>query len=78
MTGPEPRSPKAGMTGMQHSGHGGGHRWMMIACCVPMLLIAVALVVSGVAGAGFIVIALACTAMMALMMAGMGHGDGDK
>lgn len=47
---------------------------MMIICCVPMLLIAVVLVVSGVANAGAIVFALVCTAMMAVMMAGMGHG----
>ena len=46
--------------------------------CIPMLLIPVVLMVSGVANAGFIVIALACTAMMALMMTGMGHGDGNK
>jgi len=50
---------------------------MMIACCVPMLLIAVALVATGVAGAGIIFIAIACTVMMALMMGGMGHGAGD-
>jgi hypothetical protein len=39
MTGLEPRSPHAGMTGEQHGAHG-GHQWMMIACCVPMLVIA--------------------------------------
>ena len=44
---------------------------MMIACCIPMLVIAVALVATGVASPGFIVVALACTAMMALMMRGM-------
>jgi hypothetical protein len=70
MTDLEPRSPHAGMPGGRH----GGHHWMMIACCVPMLLIAVVLVVSGVANAGAIVFALVCTAMMAVMMAGMGHG----
>ena len=53
-----------------HGGHG-GHGWMMIACCIPMLVIAVVLVATGVAGPGFIVVALACTAMMALMMGGM-------
>ncbi|WP_198954435.1 DUF2933 domain-containing protein [Kineosporia sp. R_H_3] len=41
-----------------------------------MLVIAVTLVVTGVANAGAIVIALVCTAMMAFMMMGMGHGDG--
>lgn len=49
----------------------GGRDWMMIACCVPMLVIAIVLVATGVAGVGFIVIAVMCTAMMALMMRGM-------
>lgn len=74
MTDLEPRSPHTGMPGDRHEGHG-GHRWMMIICCVPMLLIAVVVVVSGVANAGAIVFALVCTAMMAVMMAGMGHGE---
>lgn len=73
MTDLEPRSPHAGMVGGRHGGPS-GHHWMMIACCVPMLVIAVVLVVSGVANAGAIVFALVCTAMMAVMMAGMGHG----
>jgi hypothetical protein len=47
---------------------------MMLACCVPMLLIAFALVASGTAGAGAIFFALLCTAMMAAMMFAMpGH-----
>ena len=53
----------------------GGHGWMMIACCIPMLAIAVVLVATGVASSGFLVGALACTAMMALMMGGMGHNE---
>ena len=60
------------------SRHGGHSHWLMIACCIPMLVIAVALVATGVAGPGFIVAAIACTAMMALMMRGMSHGSGDK
>lgn len=59
----------------RHTGHG-GHRWMMIACCVPMVAIAIALVATGVVGVGFVVIALACVAMMALMHRGMSHGGG--
>ena len=80
MTGLEPGSRLADMSGGPHGGHGGhgGHRWMMVACCAPMLLIAIALVISGVANAGAIAFALACTAMMALMMAGMGHGGAPK
>lgn len=54
---------------------GRGH-WMMIACCIPMLAIAIALVASGVVGAGFIIVAVACTVMMAMMMRGMSHGGG--
>ena len=59
--------------GHQAAGHA-GHGWMMIACCIPMLVIAVALVASGVASPGVLFAAFACTAMMALMMRGMDHG----
>ena len=65
-------------TNENHTSHGPGHRghgWMMMACCIPMLAIAVALVATGVVGAGFLVTAVACTAMMALMMRGMNHGE---
>jgi len=53
---------------------------MMIACCIPMIAIAiaVALVATGVVGVGFIFGALVCTALMALMMRGMSHGDGGE
>lgn len=58
----------------RHGVHAGGHSgWLMIACCVPMLLIAGALVATGVVSASFLVFAVVCTAMMALMMRGM-HG----
>lgn len=51
-----------------------GHPLMMLVCCLPMLLIVGALVVTGVAGTGAIVYALICTAMMAAMMLFMpGH-----
>ena len=52
-----------------------GHGWMMIACCVPMLAIAVALVATGVLSVSWLVVAVICTLMMALMMRGMGHDD---
>lgn len=58
-----------------HSEHSG---WMMLACCVPMLLIAGALVVTGVAGAGIVLVAVGCTLMMYLMMRGMGQGTGGR
>ena len=68
---------------MNHDGHGGGgkHSWLMMACCVPMLLIAVVLAATGVVSWAFLLYALGCTAMMALMMRGMGgmggmHGGG--
>lgn len=48
----------------------------MIVCCVPMLAIAGVLVATGVLSAGFLFLAVGCTAMMALMMRGMGHGRG--
>ncbi len=70
----EPRTQQRHDPG--HSGHS-GHSWMMIACCIPMILIAVALVGTGVVSPGFLVVAVACTAMMALMMKGMDHGEGD-
>lgn len=55
--------------------HGHGARgWLMIACCIPMIVIVVALVATGVASAGLLVAAIACTAMMAIMMQGMDHG----
>ena len=61
---PGDRTPKSG----------GRHGLMMIACCIPMLVIAIVLVATGVVGAGFILVAVGCTAMMALMMRGMNHG----
>ena len=52
----------------QHGGHG---HWLMIACCIPMLVIAIVLVATGVANAGFIFAAIMCTAMMWMMMRAM-------
>ena len=60
-----------------HDVHRGGHGWMMIACCIPMLAIAGVLVATGVLSVGFLFLAVGCTAMMALMMRGMGHGRGN-
>ena len=55
------------------AGHG-GHRLMMIACCIPMLVVAGILVLTGVAGYQAILVALVCTVMMAAMMSGMPGG----
>ena len=54
------------------------HSWLMIACCIPMLVIALALVLTGVASPGIILAAVGCTVMMALMMRGMDHGGGSE
>ena len=59
-----------------HEGGHGGHSWMMIACCIPMLVIAIVLVATGVANAGFIFAAIICTAMMWMMMHGMSGSGG--
>ena len=54
-------------------GHRGNHGWVMMLCCVPMVVIAVALVATGVASAGFLFTAVLCVGMMAVMMRGMNH-----
>jgi hypothetical protein len=69
-TPPAAREPDSG-----HGGHS-GHGLMMIICCIPMLVIAGLLVLTGVAGSGIIVTALLCTAMMAAMMFAMPGGHG--
>ena len=61
-----------------HPGGQMGHGLLMIACCIPLLVIAIALVATGVASASFLFAAIACTAMMgltmAMMMGGMSGG----
>lgn len=69
-TRPDPQSERSG-----RHGHG---RWAMIACCIPMLVIAIVLVATGIVGAGFVFAAVACTVMMAMMMRGMSHGSGGQ
>jgi len=68
--GTHARGPAPG--GHQHGRR--GHGWMMIACCIPMLLIAGILVTTGVASPAFLVVAVGC----ALMMGGMSHGGDDR
>lgn len=61
---------------VRHAGHG----WMMLGC-VAMLVIAIVLVATGVAGVGFIFAAVMCAAMMAMMMnmmGGMGGRNGGE
>ena len=60
----------------EHAVHPAGHsahRWLMLICCIPMLAIAIALVVSGAVSVSFLLAALACPAMMFVMMREM-HG----
>jgi len=71
MTGEQRTEPRRGHA---HRGHG----WLMVACCIPMLLIAVALVATGVLGATFLLVAVACTAAMAFMMRSMPGADGGR
>ena len=73
---PATRSRDQGPGGSHGQGGHSGHGWMMIACCIPMLVIAGVLVATGAASPGFLVVAVGCTLMMALMMRGMGHGGG--
>jgi hypothetical protein len=54
-------------------GHG-GHNWMMMACCVPMIVIALGLVLAGVVSVSFLIYAVACLGMMFMMMRMMDHG----
>lgn len=56
----------------RRTGHG---HWMMIAFCLPMVVVAVVLAATGVVGYGFILVAIACLAMMAAMMGSMSHAD---
>jgi hypothetical protein len=49
----------------------GRHRWMMLACFVPLLVVAAALIFTGAVGTGSVVFAVACITMMAVMMLAM-------
>lgn len=63
------------------AGHGGrrrGHGWVMMLCCIPMVVIAVALAAAGIASITFLSTAVLCMGMMALMMRGMNHSGRGK
>ncbi|OJV78720.1 MAG: hypothetical protein BGO37_12855 [Cellulomonas sp. 73-92] len=51
-----------------------GHRWMMLACCVPMLVIVAVLLATGTAGIGAVIFAVACVGIMTVMMLAMPRG----
>ncbi len=61
--------------GQAENGGGSKHGLLMIACCIPMLVIAVVLVVTGVVSGSFLIVALACTAMMSFMSVLVPGGD---
>ena len=67
----EPGPAKSGIVDGEGRHRHGGHGVMMMACCIPMLVVAVILVATGAASPGFLVVAIGCTVMMALMMGGM-------
>ena len=50
------------------------HRWLMLACCVPMLVIVAVLLISGTAGIGAVIFAVACVGIMTAMMLAMPRG----
>ncbi|ELB90960.1 putative membrane protein [Rhodococcus wratislaviensis IFP 2016] len=75
MTNEERREPHVGGNSdpvHQGTGSHSRHRWMMIACCIPMLVVAVALIASGTVGIGSLVFALVCLGMMVVMMFSIG------
>lgn len=63
-----------GPGGMRHGGPG-RHTLLMIACCIPIVALAVLLVATGAAGPGVFLVALACLVMMGAMMFMMGRGS---
>ena len=73
MTNLNQRPPDASKHAHAHAGHR-SHNFMMIACCFPMLIIAVVLVATSVVSAGFLVYALVCLGMMFMMMRMMDRG----
>jgi Flp pilus assembly protein TadB len=59
--------------GRVERGDRGDHRWMMIACCAPMLILVVVLVVVGIVSPIFLIVAFVFAVTMALIMGGT-HG----
>lgn len=74
-TEPDKHKRLPSTTDRQSAGGGhNGHGMLMLLFCIPMLVIAALLVVSGVLSSGFVISAVACTAMMFVMMRMMpGH-----
>ena len=70
--------PGHGEPGAEQQSHedpgGRSHRWLMLACCIPMVVIVAVLLVTGAAGSGAILFAAICVGLMALMMFAMPGG----
>ncbi|MCW4351968.1 hypothetical protein ONR57_01465 [Hoyosella sp. YIM 151337] len=62
MTAPQQSTPESVPV------HNHGHRWLMIACCAPIVLIVGVLVWTGTLDSGFLAIAAVCAIMMFAMM----------
>ena len=59
------------------SGGGAWAHWLMMACCVPMVIIVAVLVATGTVSAGWVIPAAGCVLMMWFMMRAMdGMGSG--
>ncbi|MCA0252784.1 MAG: hypothetical protein LCH76_10950 [Actinobacteria bacterium] len=73
----EPQDPSGHHADSHGGGTGhGGHRWMMLLMCAPLVLIGIWALVSG-AGGGALIGGLLCMGMMAFMHLGMG-GKGHR
>lgn len=67
-------NPQDPQQAQSHRGHG----WMMLVMCLPMVLIAAALVGTGIVSGAFLLFAIACAAMMFFMMKGMSQGGSSR
>jgi hypothetical protein len=72
MNGPGLEDEGAEQRSKTDSGRGRGH-WLMMLCCVPMVIVAIALVASGTSLVPLL-IALVCAAVMAGMMLAVMRG----
>ena len=64
---PGARQPRPDPSNGDHRGNG----WPITACCIPMLAGALALVLALRAGVVFLILFASCTALVALVMAGI-------
>jgi hypothetical protein len=60
----------------EHDTHKAGHAhsWMMLACCVPMIVFALILFATGVINGSTLLFYAGFMILMTVMMGGMGHG----